>query len=63
MAQQSGAVNVSMADVINQLHNKYGRTIAQLMQESAESQAVIDTQSREIDELKSRVEAMTPRPA
>lgn len=53
--QQAGHVSVSMKSIIDMLHQKYGRLVAGLMQENAETQAALEAVSGERDELAQRL--------
>lgn len=55
---KGNGVSVSMAAVIDQLHQKYTAQLARLTQENAELQAAVDAQGDELDELRSRMVAM-----
>ncbi len=61
MAQQNQGpgVSVSMAAIIDQLHQKYGATLARLMQENAELQAAVDALTDEVGEARSRLLALS----
>lgn len=60
--QNQQGVSVQMGAVLNQLHERYGKIIAQIMQENAELQAAVDQQSVELDEHRSRALAQQSAP-
>jgi hypothetical protein len=51
-----------MAAIIDQLHNKYGKLVASLMQENSELQAAVEAQGAELDEYRSRALAQASQP-
>lgn len=62
--QQEEGVNlrVGVGQIIDQIHHRYSKTIALLVQENAESAAQIDMLVTENASLKSTVEALQPKP-
>jgi hypothetical protein len=50
-------VRVGVQQVIDQLHAKYGRQLAMVVQENAEAQATIDELTRQLAEAQSLVRA------
>lgn len=52
------AVNVSVQSIIDQLHKRYGRLTASLMQEVSELQCAVDAQSDELTELRAKFSAV-----
>ena len=51
-------VRVSVQRVIDQLHGKYGKQVAMLVQENAEAQAAIDELTGQVAELQSELAAL-----
>lgn len=59
MSEPTGKVNVSIADILNQVHAKYSRSIAALVQELAEAQAAMDQLNQQLDEARATINALT----
>jgi hypothetical protein len=59
MQAPGSSVNVSVQAVIDQLHKRYGRQTAALMQEVSELQCAGDAQADELAELRSKFTAMS----
>lgn len=53
-------VRVHLADVLDKVHARYTKTIAQLVQENSEIQAAYETTRAERDELAAKLTALTP---
>jgi predicted nuclease with TOPRIM domain len=51
MAQVDQQINISMADILGQVHGKYGKLIQGLLQENAELQAGVEVLGPRCQEL------------
>lgn len=50
---------VRIGDIIDQLHAKYAKQLTQMIQENAEAQASIDALLARVDELETKLAALT----
>jgi hypothetical protein len=51
-------LRVNVASIIDQLHNRYGKQLAQLFQENSELSAAQEAILAELDELRSKLSAI-----